>query len=111
MTAPQPGSVLWAWIDPTTGREQAGRRPVVVISSAAYLDVVTTLVIAVPVTTTDRGWPHHVPLTGAVGLAGFAMTEQPRTVSRERLGDVLGAVDDACLHRIRTWVGDFLDLA
>lgn len=35
-----PGDVVWARLDPTLGREQGGRRPVVVVASALYLDTV-----------------------------------------------------------------------
>lgn len=49
------GSVVWVSLDPVNGREQSGRRPVVVVASDAYVAVVTTLVIAVPVTTVGRG--------------------------------------------------------
>jgi mRNA interferase MazF len=105
------GSVVWAWLDPHLGREQSGRRPVVVVSSAGYLDVVTTLLIVVPVSRNDRGWPNHVRLTGIAGISdSFALTEQPRTISRERLGEQIGRVDDGCLSEIKCWLGDFLDL-
>lgn len=107
----RPGSVVWAWLDPSVGREQAGRRPVVVVSSAGHLDTVDTLVIVVPVSRTDRGWPNHVPLSGDGLPAGVAMTEQPRTISRSRLDSPIGVVDDQCLASIRRWLVDWLDLA
>jgi mRNA interferase MazF len=82
-----------------------------VISAEAYLDVVHTLVLVVPVSRTDRGWPNHVRLTGTVGLPeGLAMTEQPRTISRDRLDQRAGRVDDRCLTEVRTRLADFLDL-
>ncbi|MGH3445258.1 MAG: type II toxin-antitoxin system PemK/MazF family toxin [Nocardioidaceae bacterium] len=105
------GAVAWAWLDPTIGREQAGRRPVVVVASEGYIDVATTLLIVVPVSRTDRGWPNHVRLAGVPQLPpSFAITEQPRTVSRDRLGDPIGHVDDGCLAEIKQWLADFLDL-
>jgi mRNA interferase MazF len=111
MTEVRQGSVVWVWLDPSTGREQAGRRPAVVVSSDGYLDVFTTLLVVVPVSRTDRGWPHHVPLSGVAGLGkSFAITEQPRTISRERVGDAIGQVDDRCLAEIKQWLADFLDL-
>lgn len=85
----------------------------VVVSSAGYLDVVTTLAIVVPVSSTDRGWPNHVRLLAADTarpLAGFALTEQVRTVSRDRLAQTVGTVSDGCLAEIRMWLRDFLDL-
>lgn len=106
-----PGDAVWAWLDPTVGRAQSGRRPVIVVSSEGYADVITTLLIVVPVSRTDRGWPNHVPLSGISELsAGFALTEQPRTMSRTRLGDLIGHVDNLCLSQIKRWLADFLHL-
>lgn len=107
-----PGAVVWASLAPVRGREQGGHRPVLVVASAGYLDAVTTLAIALPITTVDRGWPNHVLVDGPSGLdrPSWVMTEQPRTVSRERLTRVAGAVSPRCLAEVRIWLGDFLDL-
>ncbi|MBH0776229.1 type II toxin-antitoxin system PemK/MazF family toxin [Nocardia bovistercoris] len=107
----QPGDVVWIQLSPTRGREQDGRRPAVVISTADYLRNVRGLVVVVPVTTTDRGWPHHVRLRGdTVGLSeiSFAMTEQPRTVSTDRISRVAGTVSKQTLAVIRRWISDFI---
>jgi mRNA interferase MazF len=109
--AVQPGSVVWVDLNPTVGREQAGRRPAVVVASSGYLDAVTELAIVVPATTTHRGWPQHVHLTGpalALPRPTYAMTEQPRTISRQRIAGVAGTVDNDCLASIRQWLNDFL---
>jgi mRNA interferase MazF len=37
------------------------------------------------------------------------MSEQPRTLSRDRITGIAGRVSDACLADIRIWLGDFLD--
>ena len=107
------GSVCWAALDPVRGREQGGRRPVLVVASQQYLDVVTTLALVVPVTSVDRGWPNHIPLRGRTGLgrSSWAMTEQIRTVSRDRLTEISGLVDDATLADVDVYLADFLGLA
>ncbi|MGO1594918.1 MAG: type II toxin-antitoxin system PemK/MazF family toxin [Ancrocorticia sp.] len=107
------GEVVWAELDPVRGREQAGRRPVLVIASDLYLEQADTLAIVVPATTVNRGWPNHVQLQGPhVGLAEptFAMTEQPRTVTRDRLGRRIGVVDAATMREVDGWLRDFLAL-
>lgn len=106
-----PGSVVWVDLNPTVGREQAGRRPAVIVASSGYLEALTELAIVVPATTTDRGWPQHVQLTGpsvTLPRPTYAMTEQPRTVSRQRIASVAGVVDSRCLALIRRWLSDFL---
>lgn len=107
------GDLVWADFSPTRGREQAGQRPAVIVAAHDYLASVPHLVIALPVTTVDRGWPHHVRLTGAavdLNEPSWALTEQPRTISRERLTRTAGQVDTACLEKIDQWLRDFLDL-
>ena len=112
MTDFLPGDVVWIDLEPVRGREQGGVRPGVVVSSAAYLAVVDSLVTVVPVTTRDRGWPNHVLLRGFTGLpsASWALTEQIRTVSRERVLRHSGSVDEATLDEIAVYLRDALHL-
>jgi mRNA interferase MazF len=107
-----PGVVAWAALERVCGRAQGVNRPVVIIASAGYLDAMTTLVIVLPITTTGRGWPNHVRVEGSSGLdrPSWVMTEQPRTLTRDRLTGVAGEVSIDCLGAVRTWLGDFLDL-
>lgn len=104
------GQIWWATPTPTVGREQAGRRPVVIVSGQEYHDTVTTRALVVPVTTRDRGWPNHVRLTGRTGLdnPSWAMTEQVRVISRERLAAPVGLVDVDCLDDVRRWIVDYV---
>ena len=107
------GAIVWVNLNPTRGREQAGTRPAVVVASDGYLANVPDLVIVVPVTTTDRGWPHHVLLAGAdvrLPQVSLAMTEQPRTIARSRITGHAGHVDTATMAAIDQWLRDFTDL-
>lgn len=100
-------------LDPTRGREQAGTRPAVVIASDGYLVSVPELVIVIPVTTRDRGWPHHVRLSGeqlALDRPSFAMTEQPRTIARARITGHAGTIGPHTMAAIDQWLRDFTDL-
>jgi mRNA interferase MazF len=101
------------WIAPgvAVGREQSGRRPALVVAGPDYLTVVDSLVIVVPLTTVDRGWPNHVAVAGAdLRQASWAMTEQVRTISRDRVVDRAGRVAPETLDVVRRWIRDFLDL-
>lgn len=107
------GMVVWTELDPVGGREPAGRRPALVVASDLYLEQADTLAIIVPATTKDRGWPNHVLLQGpelTLGEPTFAMTEQPRTVTRERIFDVNGTVGSATMREVDSWLRDFLGL-
>ena len=114
MSAPlQRGSIVWVDLDPTQGREQAGARPAVVIASDGYLANVPELVIVLPVTTTNRAWPHHVPVGGPdveLPRRSFAMTEQPRTITRSRITGCAGTADEATMSIIDQWLRDFTNL-
>jgi mRNA interferase MazF len=106
-----PGDLVWVAPDATVGREQSGRRPAVVVASVDYLATVDMLAIVVPVTSVDRGWPNHVPITGSLlPQPSWAMTEQVRTISRERVVDRAGRVPPETLVAIRVWIRDFLGL-
>lgn len=106
------GDVVWVAFADALGREQGGRRPAVVVSSELYLDVVDSLALVVPVTTRNREWPNHVRLAGESGLEvpSWAMTEQPSTISRDRIARFSGRIEDQCLEQIRMYLRDFLDL-
>ncbi len=107
------GEVIWVELNPTKGREQSGRRPAVVISSDLFLSKVDSLVVVIPATSVNRGWPNHVPINGGnlkLSAPTFAMTEQPRTITRERIGDSLGFVSAEALREIDMWLKDFLGL-
>lgn len=104
------GEVWWALPDPAVGREQSGRRPVLIVSNERFHRTVTTFVVVVPVTTKVWGWPNHVELNAGAGMEqrSFAMTEQVRTISRQRLTKKIGLVEGSVLRNVREWLVDYL---
>ena len=100
------GTVVWCDLDPVVGSEQGGRRPALVISSLDYSMSMSRMTLVVPCTTRKRPWPNHVPLSGPTGLARqtFAITEQPRAISVQRVRKVAGRVDEDSLIRVARWV-------
>lgn len=105
------GDVLLCDLNPVTGREQGGIRPIVVVSHQRYA-VIPGLILAVPLTSRDRGLEHHVgiPANDRTGLdrPSYAMTEQIRAVSDRRTGRRLGAVGDETLAAISRYLHLFL---
>lgn len=118
MTALQPlqWGVYVVDLDPTVGSEQAGRRPVLVVSREvvnAALPVVTVL----PMTTRKDGrrvYPNEALLpAGAAGQSreSLVMAHQVRTVSKQRLRSRVGALDDEALREaVRAALRVHLDL-
>lgn len=94
----------------TVGREQSGVRPGVVITSSDYSSTIDRLTIAVPCTTVHRGWLNHVELTGPTGLSvpTYALTEQHRTISTQRVLRLQGRVDERTLNTIARWVHEWI---
>ena len=81
---PARGDVVWASMDPTVGREQAKHRPWLVLSEPP-LHKARGLIIAVPLTHTDRGWSTHVNLAPAADTPTVAMCEQVKSMSLARV--------------------------
>jgi len=105
-----PGAIVWADLDPAQGREQGGRRPLLVVSSDIHLELVTRLVTVIPITSKNRHWPNHIPISAHAGLGqeSWAMTEQVRTIARERIYSRAGTLSVRSLADVRMWLGDFL---
>ena len=98
--SPRQGEVWLADLDPVAGHEQAGRRPVLIVSVDTFSAAAHELVIVVPITTTDRGLMLDVriePPEGGGDRIAFAMPYQVRTVSHSRLSSRRGTVTDKTL--------------
>jgi mRNA interferase MazF len=65
---PDAGDVVWLEFDPQAGHEQAGHRPAVVLSPAAY-NGKTGLMICCPLTTRIKGYPFEILLASQSGSA------------------------------------------
>lgn len=103
----RPGDLWWMSLEAGTGREQKGRRPVLILSDARLTAL--GLALVVPMSTTDRGWPTHVRVVSGK-TASFAMCEQIRSVSIERLTSRLGETDIETLREVRTTVRDLVGM-
>ncbi len=60
---PDAGDIVWLRFSPQAGHEQAGHRPAVVISPAAY-NGRTNLMLCCPMTTQIKGYPFEVAMAG-----------------------------------------------
>lgn len=76
---PERGDFVWLDFSPTSGREQNGRRPALVISLRDF-NIATGLCAVVPITNTATGSKFEVPLPKGVRLSGVVLTTQFRTV-------------------------------
>jgi len=75
---PKKGDLVILTFDPSTGHEQQGRRPALIISNEIFNKHVG-LAIACPITNTNRNFPFHVEVDSDK-LTGFIMTEQIKSI-------------------------------
>jgi mRNA interferase MazF len=88
------GDIVWADLGTTLGREQAGHRPVVVISQDVFNHRSGT-VIALAVTSQAQraGFPLSLELkSGNLPKRSWVKISQVRTLSTRRLGATIGRV-------------------
>ena len=96
------GDVYWAELNPALGHEQAGERPVIVLSHDVFNERSGT-VIAIAVSSQEprAGFPlTHEITTAKLPKRSWARISQIRTLSVERLGRKLGRVTPEELERI-----------
>ncbi len=77
--APDRGDVVWLTFNPQAGHEQAGRRPAVVLSPAAY-NAKVGLALLCPITTKVKGYPFEVALPAGFPVRGVILADQVRSL-------------------------------
>jgi mRNA interferase MazF len=92
--------LIWLTFTPQSGREQAGRRPALVVSPSAYNSKVG-LALVCPITSKVKGYPFEVPLPDGGPVQGVVLADQLRSLDwRSRQADIIGTVPIAVLERV-----------
>jgi len=101
------GDVFWAELEPRSGSEQSGRRPVVVVSHDGFNQVEAwRSIIVVPLSTSPRQrrrGPTAISIAkGAAGLRreSVALCHQVTTLDRGKLTERIGRLSTPALGRI-----------
>jgi len=107
-------ALVEANLNPVRGSEQAGRRPILIVSNEEF-NQVTNNVTVLPLTSTQRSlYPSEVRLPQqAAGQPAdsIVMAHQIRTISKDCLGRVIGQLDDPLLQdAVRDAIREHLDL-
>lgn len=95
------------------GREQAGLRPAVVVSTDRHNEGMSGVVMVVPLTTTRRDLPSHVEIDrGLSGLddVSYAKGEDLKSVSVDRLVRRSGTVEPDAMFDITNILRFLLEL-
>ena len=75
---PERGDVVWINLDPQAGHEQAGVRPVLVLSPASYNGRVG-LMVCCPITTQSKGYPFEVLIKNNLKVSGIVLADQVKS--------------------------------
>lgn len=96
---PDAGEIVWINFTPQAGHEQAGHRPALVLSPAAY-NGKTSLMVCCPITTQIKNYPFEVLLSGEPPNAVLA--DQVKSVDwRSRNATTKGRVSPEQLAEVR----------
>ena len=76
---PERGDLIWLAFTPQVGREQAGRRPALVLSPALY-NGRAGLALVCPVTSRVKGYPFEVRLPQGGAVSGVVLADQLRSL-------------------------------
>ncbi len=107
-------AVYEANLNPVAGAEQKGIRPVLIVSNEEFNQAMPNVTV-LPMTSTQRRlYPSEILLPeGKAGqpLKSIVMAHQIRTISKQRIGKVVGYLDDIQLrHEIHKAVKEHLDM-
>jgi len=104
------GEIRWADLDPTRGHEQAGQRPVLIVSANVFNERSGT-VIAVALTSQAQraGFPLTLELSSRrLPKRSWVKISQIRTLASERIGKRLGRATPEELERVIEGLNEIL---
>jgi mRNA interferase MazF len=97
---PDRGDVVWISFNPQAGHEQAGRRPAVVISPAAYNGKVS-LAILCPVTNQIKGYPFEVVIPQGLKVSGAVLSDQAKSLDwKARKAELICRLPDTVINEV-----------
>ena len=104
------GDVVWANLNPAVGHEQAGRRPIVVLSVDVFNERSGTVIAMALRSQPQRaGFPLTMELESVkLGKRAWVKISQVRTLSFRRLGRKLGRVSPEELERLVEGLNDII---
>lgn len=106
---PEAGDIVWLEFDPQAGHEQAGHRPALVLSPAAY-NAKKCLMICCPLSTQIKGYPFEVQ-TQISAKPGVVLSDQVKSLDwRVRKAKKKGSVSEDVLQDVRAKIKALLQI-
>jgi len=96
------GEIYYADLNPVTGSEQGGNRPVLVIQNDTGNRFSPTVIVAAITSNLNKArLPTHIIVgSGVLPSESVVLLEQIRTIDKSRLGKRLGRLSEADMRRI-----------
>jgi len=108
---PDAGDIIWLDFASQAGREQAARRPAVVLSPRSY-NGKTSLAVVCPVTSRAKGYPFEVSIPRGLRLGGVILSDHFENLDwRQRRGQKIGKIPAAVLELMRERVAALLGIS
>jgi len=105
---PEAGDFVWLTFDPQAGREQAGRRPALVLSPRAY-NVKSGLALVCPIASQVKGYPFEVAVTAGQGATGVILADHLKSVDwKVRRAEKLGRCTTEVIDEVRARLAPLL---
>lgn len=105
---PDAGDLVWVDFTPQAGREQAGRRPAVVLTPRSYNDKAGLAVIC-PITSRTKGYPFEVALPPGNRVRGVILADHLKSLDwRQRNAQKAGKLSPAIFATILETVSSLL---
>ncbi|MBI4766973.1 MAG: type II toxin-antitoxin system PemK/MazF family toxin [Deltaproteobacteria bacterium] len=107
------GEIWLVDLNPTRGREPFARRPALIISVDLFNQGPAELIVVLPVTSTEKGIPFHVPIQvseGGLDKKSFIKCEDIRSISKDRLSKRLGLVTQSTMAAVEDRLRILLNL-
>jgi len=105
---PEAGDFVWLTFDPQAGREQAGRRPVLILTPRIY-NAKSGLALACPVTNQVKGYPFEVAVPLGSGTTGVILTDHLKSIDwKARRAELLGRCTDDIMAEVRATLAPLL---
>lgn len=107
---PEAGDFVWLTFDPQAGREQAGRRPALVLSPRIY-NVKSGLALVCPITNQVKGYPFEVAVPPGLGVSGVILTDHVKSVDwKVRRAEKLGRCPIEVVDEVRARLSPLIGL-
>ena len=108
------GDIIEVNFNPTVGHEPQKRRPALVVSVGHFNNVISSLTVVCPITSTVNGHPLHIELAPGNVISGCVCVEQMRAIDLNnpaRGAEHLGSsIDPVTMSSVLDAIGAVFDI-